>query len=427
MNRRAAWAGLAAALAGAAVGALLCLATASAQTASLLPNGQQQFADANGAPYASGLVYFYAPFSTTPKATWQDPNQSTLNSNPVVLDGSGRTVVYGSGQYRQVLKDQFGNTIWDQLTAGQAGTVAAGTTGQAAYYASNGNTVSPDSQAIFSLGSLSLGTIGTGSGSLTLNAATSGAVTVSPQSSTATYTFLLPSATPLAGSQLASSAGGSSALVWKTQPLAVQVFTSTGTYTPTTGISGALIHCLGAGGGGGGVTGAIGGNAGAGGGGAGSQSETYAIASTIGASQVVTIGTAGAGGGSATTGASGGDTSVGSLCIGKGGTGGTGQNTAGGADGGNGGVAGTGTVTGTGAPGGIGIGPAISQAGFPSGSGGSSAWGGAGRGGITANGAVGGLNASGFGAGGGGAEANNSTSSANGGNASPGLVWIEEY
>lgn len=95
--------------------------TALAQSASLLPNGEQTFVDQNGQPYGAGKVYFYTPNTLTPKTTWSDPNQTTPNSNPVVLDNAGRAVIYGSGQYRQIVKDVFGNTVWDQLTAGLGG------------------------------------------------------------------------------------------------------------------------------------------------------------------------------------------------------------------------------------------------------------------------------------------------------------------
>lgn len=85
--------------------------------ASLLPNGKQQFIDGNGNPLASGFVYFYVPTTSTPKNTWQNSTQSILNTNPVQLDASGEAVIYGSGQYRQLVTDSLGNTIWDQLTA----------------------------------------------------------------------------------------------------------------------------------------------------------------------------------------------------------------------------------------------------------------------------------------------------------------------
>lgn len=89
----------------------------SASAATLLPNGEQTFVDANGRPYAAGAVYFYIPNTTTPKTTYKDSGNSVLNTNPVILDGAGRAIIYGNGVYRQILKDISGNTIWDQLTA----------------------------------------------------------------------------------------------------------------------------------------------------------------------------------------------------------------------------------------------------------------------------------------------------------------------
>lgn len=116
-------------LASALLGMLAVALPASAQTAGLLPNGKQTFVDLNGQPFSSGKVYFYIPNTTTPKATWVDPGEAVPNSNPVVLDSAGRAVIYGNGQYREVLRDQFGNTIWDQLTTfTQAPCTAFGTT-----------------------------------------------------------------------------------------------------------------------------------------------------------------------------------------------------------------------------------------------------------------------------------------------------------
>lgn len=91
---------------------------------SLLPNAQQQFLDGNGEPLAAGTVTFYVPNTTTPKTVWGDEGETTVLGNVVDLDGAGRPQdsggsacgIYGSGQYRQIVKDSSGNTIWDQLT-----------------------------------------------------------------------------------------------------------------------------------------------------------------------------------------------------------------------------------------------------------------------------------------------------------------------
>lgn len=85
--------------------------------ATLLPNGEQQFIDGDGNPYALGTVTFYVPGTTTPKNTWQDQDQVALNTNPIVLDAAGRATIWGVGSYRQILKDADGNTIWDKITS----------------------------------------------------------------------------------------------------------------------------------------------------------------------------------------------------------------------------------------------------------------------------------------------------------------------
>lgn len=205
-----------------------------------------------------------------------------------------------------------------------------------------------------------------------------------------------------------------------------QVFTSSGTYTPSTGIQYAIIECLGAGGGGGGVA-----NAGATatnnaqGGGAGSYSRTYASAASIGASQTVTIGAAGAAGASgANAGGNGGDTSVGSLCIGKGGSGGgttTGSPGAGG-------VAGTGDFTATGAPGFsmMSYSTTIAFTAQYTAPGGSSVFGGGAISlgtGTTSAGAA----ATGYGSGGGGASSINASGANAGGAGTAGVVIVTEY
>ncbi len=103
--------------------------------ATLLPPGESTFLDANGNPLSSGTVTFYVPGTTTPKNTWQDAAGTILNTNPVVLNAAGRAIIYGSGEYREIVKDSAGNTIWDQLTADTAPTTGiswGGTSGGSA-------------------------------------------------------------------------------------------------------------------------------------------------------------------------------------------------------------------------------------------------------------------------------------------------------
>jgi hypothetical protein len=83
---------------------------------SLLANGMQQFADANGVPYLAGTVNMWIPNTETTKPSWQDMDHLALNTDPIVLDAAGRCVIWGEGIYRQVLKDLNGNTVWDKLT-----------------------------------------------------------------------------------------------------------------------------------------------------------------------------------------------------------------------------------------------------------------------------------------------------------------------
>lgn len=108
------------ALAGAALS--IATAWAPAPAATLLPNGEQTFVDGNGIPISGGSVGFYIPNTSTPKTTWSNPTQTTANTNPVVLDSAGRAIIYGSGTYRQIVRDALGNLVWDQLTADTSST-----------------------------------------------------------------------------------------------------------------------------------------------------------------------------------------------------------------------------------------------------------------------------------------------------------------
>lgn len=86
--------------------------------ASLVPPAKLTFVDINGKPLVGGFVYMYEPLSLIFKDTWQDEDQNVLNTNPIVLDSRGQAVIYGTGNYRQILKDIDGNTIWDEELGG---------------------------------------------------------------------------------------------------------------------------------------------------------------------------------------------------------------------------------------------------------------------------------------------------------------------
>lgn len=222
-----------------------------------------------------------------------------------------------------------------------------------------------------------------------------------------------------------NTAGGF--VTFGTLTVATQRFTATGTYTPTSGMLHAFIECIGGGGGGAGVVNNATGQNSGGGGGAGGYSSALVTAASVGASKAVTIGAAGTAGSATTpwTGGAGGDTSVGALCIAKGGSGGIAGGGVAGA-GGAGGVAGTGDTTGTGQPGGAGVSTAVTTLSIPSSFGGSTRLGGGApqnAGNATTNGAAG----TGFGTGGGGAISFNNGGSATGGAGTAGYVIITEY
>lgn len=224
----------------------------------------------------------------------------------------------------------------------------------------------------------------------------------------------------------ASTAFVMAALALATGKVKFQVFTSTGTYTPSTGMVNALGFTLGGGGGGGGAanSGASISTTGAGGG-AGSLSIKLMTAAAVGASKAVTIGAAGAAGTSGNNaGGAGGDTSIGSLCIGKGGSGGSGQ--PGGTApvvGGLGGVAGTGDVTSTGASGAPGLAAVSSSLVLTGGFGGGSLVGGGGVGVAQGAGGAG----TGRASGGAGGASNAAGGAAAGGAGAAGYCFILEF
>ena len=62
-----------------------------------------QWSDANGVPYQHGTITTYIVGTGTPKTTWADPDQTSPNANPYVLDAAGRSQMWGDGSYRLVV------------------------------------------------------------------------------------------------------------------------------------------------------------------------------------------------------------------------------------------------------------------------------------------------------------------------------------
>lgn len=80
-------------------------------------NPFDQFLNSAGVPYAGGKLYFYATASSTPLATYNDPDLDTphANSNPVVLDSAGRlpnAVFLQTLAYKVTLTDANGAQVW---------------------------------------------------------------------------------------------------------------------------------------------------------------------------------------------------------------------------------------------------------------------------------------------------------------------------
>lgn len=91
-----------------------------ATDAGLLNNGVQQFFDNAGNPLTSGKVYFYEVGTSTFKDTYTSSAATIVNTNPITLNAGGKAPtggIYGTGLYRQLLKDKNGNVVWDAVTS----------------------------------------------------------------------------------------------------------------------------------------------------------------------------------------------------------------------------------------------------------------------------------------------------------------------
>lgn len=227
---------------------------------------------------------------------------------------------------------------------------------------------------------------------------------------------------------LAQSVGGGNILGTYSVTAQYFVTSANGTYTPNANLLFAIVECVGQGGGGGGAAASSTGVSSGGGGGAGSYSRVRLTAAQIGGSQAVTN-TAAANAGliNNNPGVIGNDTSLGALCIGKGGNPGGGAATTAAGTAGAGGVAGTGDLTIVGMSGTRGEGATITTALSPSGAGGNGPWGGGAPGVLGAATAVTGVAGTACGGGGSGGQSEGSATGAAGGQGGNGCIIVTEY
>lgn len=76
----------------------------------------QHFDKSSNAPLAGGQMFFFEPnASTTPKDTFNDSEETTANTNPVILDANGfEPDIFGVGSYRIVLDNADGVQQWER-------------------------------------------------------------------------------------------------------------------------------------------------------------------------------------------------------------------------------------------------------------------------------------------------------------------------
>lgn len=79
---------------------------------------------------SGGLLYTYTRGTTTAKTTYSDAAMTTANANPVVLDAYGEATIFLDGEYKFVLKNSAGTTIWtqDDVNVSETGVTDAGQT-----------------------------------------------------------------------------------------------------------------------------------------------------------------------------------------------------------------------------------------------------------------------------------------------------------
>lgn len=170
----------------------------------------------------------------------------------------------------------------------------------------------------------------TNTGVVQINGKTSGALAISTADATGQQLNLMCNAQTVGSATLSipNLAGTNATLALTSGTVATvkqQIFTTSGTYTPSAGMLYCIVRLTGGGGGSGGVAGNVSGVSASSGGAGGGYAEIVLSATTIGASQTVTIGAGGTAGVAGNNfGGTGGTTSLGTLAVATGGSGGVG-------------------------------------------------------------------------------------------------------
>lgn len=73
--------------------------------------------DLNGDPINGGKVETYEAGTSTPKNTWTDYDKSIVAANPIILDSAGRSLRFGEGLYKFIVKDASDAVLytWDNI------------------------------------------------------------------------------------------------------------------------------------------------------------------------------------------------------------------------------------------------------------------------------------------------------------------------
>jgi len=190
-----------------------------------------QFFDNNGLPLGAGLLYTYAAGTSTPQATYTTSSGSIANSNPIVLDASGRVA----------------NEIW--LTAGQSYKFVLQTASAVQIWSFDNITGVNDFSSATATNLTVSGTLtanGTLAGSAFTNYFAAPPAIGGTTPANGTFTNLVAtvaSTLPTPGQFDNSTAGATTAFVQRALGNASAVTTVSTTSTLTNAAAGALIYC----------------------------------------------------------------------------------------------------------------------------------------------------------------------------------------